>query len=85
MEIIFPWERDDIVVRSGDDGSAEATEGAGFASMVTAMSKQADDEARIRSLADGVRAVERDSDLTAEAVLDRVASVLEETDRPDGD
>lgn len=77
MEVIFPWERDDIVVRSTEQEADEGAGGPAFASALAALSGEIDTAARIRTLAEGVRALERSSDLEAEEVIARIEAMLD--------
>lgn len=87
MEVIFPWERDDIVVRSRAGGSSEEAEGAKnatdrtpFATMLATLATYEDNEARIQALADGIQTVVHSSEMTTEEVLSRVESALKAGD-----
>lgn len=78
MEVIFPWERDDIVVRStAEDSTDEDTGDAAFATMLTSMAVEADTDARIRTLAEGVRSIASSSEMTTDEVLARVEAALD--------
>lgn len=79
MEVIFPWERDDIIVRSrSEDSPEEGQEGAAFATTLASMASRADNEARIRKLAEGIRSVERTSELTIDEIIANIRAELDE-------
>lgn len=78
MEVIFPWERDDFIVRStAEDSPKEGESDAAFATMLTSIAVEADTDARIRTLAAGVRSIASASGMTTDEVLDRVEAALD--------
>lgn len=78
MEIILPWERDDIEVLHSDDTSSDADDGGTPpAAMFASLARSLDTEGRIAQLADGVEALARATDRAPEDILDEIAVRLE--------